>query len=73
MEFSTNKTTADREAGILMRLVLGALKKENIRNIYGDINSPKFEEMVTILANQFNISSEISDLTIARVRLETIN
>ena len=73
MEFSTNKTTADREAGILMRLVRGALKKENIRNIYGDINSPKFEEMVTILANQFNISSEISDLTIARVRLETIN
>jgi hypothetical protein len=73
MEFSTKKTTAEREAGILMRLVRGALKKENIRKIYGDINSPKFEEMVAILANQFNISSEISDLTIARVRLETIN
>ncbi len=73
MEFSTKKTTAEREAGILMRLVRGALKKENIRKIYGDINSPKFEEMVAILANQFNISSEISNLTIARVRLETIN
>ena len=73
MEFSTNKTTAEREAGILMRLVRGALKKENIRNIYGDISSPKFEEMVAILANQYNISNEISNLTIARVRLETIN
>ena len=73
MEFSTNKTTAEREAGILMRLVRGALKKENIRNIYGDISSPKFEEMVAILANQYNISSEISNLTVARVRLETIN
>ena len=73
MEFSTNKTTADREAGILMRLVRGALEKEKIRDIYGDIDSPKFEEMVAILANQFNISSEISVLTIARVRHETIN
>jgi len=73
MEFSINKTTAEREAGILMRLVRGALKKENIRNIYGDISSPKFEEMVAILANQYNISNEISNLTIARVRLETIN
>ena len=72
MEICTKKTIVEREAGILMRLVYGALKKENIRNIYGDINSPKFEEMVTILANQFNISSEISNLTIARVRLETI-
>ena len=73
MEFSTKKTTAEREAGILMRLVNGALEKENIRMIYGDIDSTKFEEMVAILANQFNISSEISNLTIARVRLETIN
>jgi hypothetical protein len=73
MEFSTRKTTSEREATILMRLVLGALEKENVRKIYGDINSPKFEEMVTILANQFNISSEISNLTITRVRLETIN
>lgn len=73
MEFSTNKTTAEREAGILMRLVRGALKKENMRNIYGDISSPKFEEMVAILASQYNISNEISNLTIARVRLETIN
>ena len=73
MGFSTNKTTAEREAGILMRLVRGALKKENMRNIYGDISSPKFEEMVAILASQYNISNEISNLTIARVRLETIN
>ena len=73
MKFSTKKTTAEREARILMRLVRGALAKENIRKIYGDINSPKFEEMVAILANQYNISSEISNLTIARVRLETIN
>ena len=73
MVFITKKTTAKREAEILIRLVYGALKKDNIRNIYGDINSQKFEEMVAILANQFNISSEISNLTIARVRLETIN
>jgi hypothetical protein len=73
MEFSTKKTTAEKEAGILMRLVHGALEKENIRKIYGDINSSKFEEMVAILANQYNISSEISKLTIARVRIETIN
>ena len=73
MVLNTKKTTAKREAEILIRLVYGALKKDNIRNIYGDINSQKFEEMVAILANQFNISSEISNLTIARVRLETIN
>ena len=73
MEFFTKKTTAEREAGILMRLVNGALKKEPIRKIYGDIDSPKFAEMVAILANQYNISTEISNLTIARVRLETIN
>ena len=73
MEFSTKKTVAQREAGILMRLVRGALEKENIRKIYGDINSSKFEEMVAILANQYNISSKISNLTIAMVRLETIN
>ena len=73
MVFIRKKTTAEREAGILTRLIYGALEKENIRKIYGDINSPKFEEMVAILANQFNISSEISNLTIARVRLETIN
>ena len=73
MVFITKKTTAKREAEILTRLVYGALKKDNIRKIYGDINSQKFEEMVAILANQFNISSEISNLTIARVRLETIN
>ena len=73
MEFFRKKTTAEREAGILMRLVNGALKKEHIRKIYGDIDSPKFAEMVAILANQYNISTEISNLTIARVRLETIN
>ena len=73
MEFFRKKTTAEREAGILMRLVNGALKKEPIRKIYGDIDSPKFAEMVAILANQYNISTEISNLTIARVRLETIN
>lgn len=73
MVFITKKTTAKREAEILIRLVYGALQKENIRKIYGDINSQKFEEMVAIIANQFNISSEISNLTIARVRLETIN
>jgi hypothetical protein len=73
MVFITKKTTAKREAEILIRLVYGALNKENIRNIYGDISSSKFEEMVAILANQYNISSEISNLTIARVRLETIN
>ena len=73
MVFITKKTTAKREAEILIRLVYGALKKDNIRKIYGDINSQKFEEMVAILANQYNISSEISNLTIARVRLETIN
>ena len=73
MVFITKTTTAKREAEILIRLVYGALKKDNIRKIYGDINSQKFEEMVAILANQFNISDEISNLTIARVRLETIN
>ena len=73
MVFITKKSTAEREARILLRLVYGALKKENIRKIYGDINSPKFEEMVGILANQYNISSDISNLTIATVRLETIN
>ena len=73
MVFITKTTTAKREAEILIRLVYGALKKNNIRKIYGDINSRKFEEMVAILANQYNISSEISNLTIARVRLETIN
>ena len=73
MVFITKKTTAKREAEILIRLVYGALKKNNIRKIYGDINSQKFEEMVAILANQYNISSEISNLTIARVRFETIN
>lgn len=73
MVFITKKSTAEREAGILIRLVYGALKKENIRKIYGDISSQKFEEMVAIIANQYNISSEISNLTIAKVRLETIN
>ena len=72
MENFTKKTDVEREGDLLNRLVYGALNKENIRNIYGDIDSVKFAEMVFILANQFDISGEIAELTIARFRLERI-